>query len=216
MRAAIQSNSLKLAVFAITCTLVVSLVFKGTDERIKKQEEQQLLQSLYEITDKNSFDNDIYDACILVTDAEYLGSEEPQDVYIGRKGNKPTSASIHTTAPDGYSGKIELLISINQDHKINGVRVLKHQETPGLGDKIELKKDDWILSFNGRELSEENEQTWAVKKDGGQFDQFTGATITPRAVVKAVKNTLAYHQKNASQLYSSTNYCRPATTEAGD
>ena len=98
----------------------------------------------------------------------------------------------------GYSGDISLLLGINVDNSIAGVRVVSHKETPGLGDKLELKKSPWLLDFNNKKkLQDEN---WAVKKDGGQFDQFTGATITPRAVVNAVGDALDYFENNRQAL----------------
>jgi electron transport complex protein RnfG len=108
---------------------------------------------------------------------------------------------IETIAPNGYSGNIYILVGVLPNGHISGVRVLKHRETPGLGDKIELRKADWILSFNGKNLTEDNAERWAVKRDRGEFDQFTGATITPRAVVGAVRNTLHFVNQQGAALY---------------
>jgi Na+-translocating ferredoxin:NAD+ oxidoreductase subunit G len=103
--------------------------------------------------------------------------------------------------PDGYAGPIQLLVSVLRDGTVGGVRVLFHHETPGLGDKIEERKSDWVLSFDGKSLSNPTLEGWAVKRDGGEFDQFTGATITPRAIVQAVKNTLIYVQQQGDALF---------------
>jgi electron transport complex protein RnfG len=109
---------------------------------------------------------------------------------------------MEATAPEGYGGAIELLVGVNANGEITGVRVVPpHNETPGLGDKIETKKSDWIYSFDGKSLTNPKPEGWAVKKDGGDFDSFTGATITPRAVVDAVYNALAWYQANRSTLY---------------
>ena len=110
-------------------------------------------------------------------------------------------------APDGYNGKIQLVVGLAGEGTVSGVRVLEHKETPGLGDKIELRISDWILGFNSLTLNSENITNWAVKKDGGQFDQFTGATITPRAVVKAVKRSVEYYQANKAAIFAAPNEC---------
>ena len=107
-------------------------------------------------------------------------------------------------APDGYSGNIHLLVAIKYDGTLAGVRVVNHKETPGLGDAVEAERSNWILGFTGKSLTNPGKKGWAVKRDGGQFDQFTGATITPRAVVKAVYKTLEYYQQHKTQLFSDT------------
>jgi electron transport complex protein RnfG len=111
------------------------------------------------------------------------------------------AAIFNSIAPNGYSGKIHLLVGVFADGSVAGVRAVKHSETPGLGDAIETQKSDWIFSFNDRSLSSPVPSNWLVKKDGGDFDQFTGATITPRAIVLAVKNTLLYYQQNADSIF---------------
>ena len=107
---------------------------------------------------------------------------------------------LRAVAPDGYSGSIQLLVAVLADGSLAGVRVLAHKETPGLGDKIELKKSPWIQSFTGKSLQNPDEAGWGVKKDKGQFDQFAGATITPRAVVKAVHHALQYFDAHRGEL----------------
>lgn len=121
-------------------------------------------------------------------------------LYTAILAGKVTGYALETVAPDGYSGAIRLIVGTDASGKVSGVRVLAHRETPGLGDKIELKKSNWILSFNGHSLTGDNANSWAVKKDGGDFDAFTGATITPRAVVKAVANLLRLQQTHPEVL----------------
>ena len=121
-------------------------------------------------------------------------------MFIARQGDEVTAVIIPVVAPDGYSGRIELIVGVNRDGSVAGVRVLEHRETPGLGDKVDMKKSDWILGFEGRRLGDPPAEAWTVKKDGGVFDQFTGATITPRAVTAAVKRGLEYFEANRSAL----------------
>lgn len=104
------------------------------------------------------------------------------------------------TSARGYSGEIQVLLGVDPEGRILGVRVIRHTETPGLGDKIELAKSDWVLAFNGRSLGDPPPERWAVKKDGGVFDQFTGATITPRATVKAVKEGLVLFAAHREEI----------------
>jgi electron transport complex protein RnfG len=203
---AISSNSKILALFAIACTGLVGLINELTKDKIKEQEQLQLLSTLNAIIEPSSYDNDIANDCISIS-SELLGSNDIKTAYIARKQNNVVAFAMTSTAPNGYSGNIELIVGININAKITGVRVLKHKETPGLGDKIEINKNDWVTIFNGKTLTPENDSRWTVIKDGGMFDQFTGATITPRAVVIAVKNTLSYFQTNKQSLLKKPNTC---------
>ncbi|MBU2872239.1 electron transport complex subunit RsxG [Colwellia sp. E2M01] len=203
---AISQNTMILALFAIACTLTVSLVSELTKDRIKVQEQQQLLNTLHSIIEPSRYDNDIANDCVLITSPQ-LGTDKVNTAYIARKSGNVVAVAITSTAPQGYSGNIDFIMAINNDGSVNGVRVLKHQETPGLGDKIEVRKSDWINSFTGKTLRSEDDNRWAVAKDSGIFDQFTGATITPRAVVSGVKNTLNYFNKNKAMLLTSANDC---------
>jgi electron transport complex protein RnfG len=112
------------------------------------------------------------------------------------------AAIFNSVAPDGYNGKIHLLVGVYIDGRLAGVRVVKHAETPGLGDAVEIRKSPWIDDFAGKSLTNPIQERWRVKRDGGDFDQFTGATITPRAVVAAVRNTLLYYQQNADMIFN--------------
>jgi len=206
MRISIEKNAKILALFAVICTTVVGFVHFITKDRIALQEQQKLLTTLASIIAPERHNNDIYQDCIIINSIELSSTQ--QTAYLARFTNEPVAAAITTTAPDGYNGNIELLVAINIDGSISGVRTLKHQETPGLGDKIELRKSPWTLSFTGRKLLDKNDSRWAVAKDGGMFDQFTGATITPRAVVKAVRKTTEYFNKHKAQLFSQAANCR--------
>ena len=186
LSAAISKNSQILALFAIACTATVGIVNELTKDRIYIQQQKQLLSTLNSIIEPERYNNELALDCVNVSNIA-LGSYEQKTIYLARLDSIPVAGAITTVAPDGYSGNIELIVAVNVDGSVNGVRILSHQETPGLGDKIELAKSNWITSFSGKKLMNESDSRWAVTKDGGMFDQFTGATITPRAVVNAVK-----------------------------
>jgi Na+-translocating ferredoxin:NAD+ oxidoreductase subunit G len=203
---AISKNAKILALFAIACTAAVGLVHLLTKDRIELQAQQQLIQQLNEIIQVKRHDNEMFRDCIIAP--EDNNTDLVIDViYRARLNNVPTAAAIKTVAPDGYSGNIELLIAINTDGSVSGVRTLLHKETPGLGDKIELRKSDWITKFAGKKLLDNNDNRWAVVKDGGMFDQFTGATITPRAVVNTVRKTIDYFQANQTRIFTAASNC---------
>ena len=209
---AISKNTKILTLFAITCTLAVSLVSELTKDRIKVQEQQQLLRTLHNIVDPSRYDNDITSDCIMVSAPE-LGADKMHTAYLAKKAGDVIAIAITSTAPQGYNGNIDFIIAINNDESVSGVRVLKHQETPGLGDKIEIRKSDWITRFTGESILSNNDSRWAVSKDGGMFDQFTGATITPRGLIKGIKNTLNYVNTNKSSLLKLPNACSGADNE---
>ncbi|WP_212630028.1 electron transport complex subunit RsxG [Pseudomonas sp. KB-10] len=192
-------NALVLGLFAIGTVGSVALLQQGTATRIAAAEREAQVRALAEILPSGSYDNHLLDNRIELNATE-LGHRSPQSAYLALKGGQPSALILPVTAPDGYSGAIHLLVGIFADGRLAGVRVLGHRETPGLGDKIELAKSDWIRSFEGKSLSDPNEDGWAVKKDRGDFDQFAGATITPRAVVKAVHGALRYFDKHRAQL----------------
>jgi electron transport complex protein RnfG len=214
MKQAIKKNTLTLTIFAVTCTALVGAVNFFTKDIIATQQQQELLKTLYQVIPAERLDNDLANDCQFIQDKDLLGSSDIQTAYIARKDNIPVAIAITSIAPDGYSGKINLLVAINVDGSLSGVRVIHHNETPGLGDKVETRRSDWIYAFNGKVLSDENNARWAVKKDGGMFDQFTGATITPRAVVKAIKNTILYFNANKESLLSNNQSCRGTNDEA--
>ena len=194
-------NALVLGLFAIATVGLVAVLQQATAGRIANAEREAQVRALSEILPQGSYDNHLLDNSIQLHDP-LLGSKSPQTAYIALKDGKPSAVILRATAPDGYSGAIQLLIGIQVDGRLAGVRVLNHRETPGLGDKIELAKSPWIHGFAGRSLQAPDEAGWAVKKDRGQFDQFAGATITPRAVVKAVHKALQYFDAHKQQLFA--------------
>ncbi|GHE78757.1 electron transport complex subunit RsxG [Thalassotalea profundi] len=206
MRKAIEKNAQLLALFAVACTAVIGAVHLITKDRIKSQEENKLITTLSQIIDEKTYNNDIYHECIIINDQ--LLSSGTEKVYLAKNNDQPVAAAITTTAPDGYNGRINLIVALKVDGSVSGVRTIKHQETPGLGDKIEIKKNKWIETFNGKKILHVKDTRWAVRKDGGIFDQFTGATITPRAVVKAVHKTVLYFNSHQDELFQKRPNCQ--------
>lgn len=202
LRQSITRNSVLLAVFAICTTLLITGTFLLTKERIAAEKRKAEERALLEIIPREMHDNSMLDDVIAVgPQTPELKLAEDKRIYIARRNDKPVTAIIPVLAPDGYTGEIDLIVGVNADGTIAGVRALSHRETPGLGDKIDLKKSPWILDFNGRSLNNPDLAGWAVKKDKGVFDQFTGATITPRAVVAATLRALQYAEANGDILF---------------
>ncbi len=194
-----------LTLFAVLGGGLVAFSFQATDEQIKKNERMTLLRTLSALIPPERYDNDLFSDTREMQHEAFLGTDEPVTIYRARKGGQPVAAVLTSVAPDGYSGRIRLLVGINYEGTLVGVRVLSHQETPGLGDNIEVRRSDWIFGFNGRSLNNPNKTTgWKVKRDGGVFDQFTGATITPRAIVKAVHKTLLFYRQYRDEVFAET------------
>ncbi|MEA3274542.1 MAG: electron transport complex subunit RsxG [Pseudomonadota bacterium] len=190
-----------LGAFAVGGVGLVAITHELTDERIAANVRAAMLRKVQAIVPADLMDNDPLQDRIEVSDPDLLGAPTTQ-VYRVRSGGDPVAVILDPTVPDGYAGPIKLLVSVKKDGTLGGVRVLEHHETPGLGDKIDEKKDDWIKDqFNGRSLGNPPEDKWLVKRDGGEFDQFTGATVTPRSIVKAVKNTLLFVREQGEILY---------------
>ncbi|TXH64116.1 MAG: electron transport complex subunit RsxG [Tolumonas sp.] len=195
MLKSMQKNGLRLSLFALVCTGAIVFTDYATHDVIAVQQQEKQLEMLRSMLPANRYDHDLTKECHSVT-SDYLGNKKPHPVFVARKNGSITGYILESVAPDGYSGSIRILTGVNTVGEIQRTEVLEHHETPGLGDKIERSKSSWIDSFNHQKLTAENERSWAVKKDGGQFDSFTGATITPRAVVKQLKNVLYFVQSN--------------------
>ena len=204
-----------LAGFAVFGALLVALTWEGTEERIADNERAYLLRTLADVLPEGGYDNAVHEDFITVTDRELLGTGAPVTVYRARLRNQPVAVVMTPVAPSGYSGPIRLLVGIHVDGTVSGVRVVSHRETPGLGDKIEVVRDDWILGFEGRRLGDPPRERWAVRRDNGVFDQFTGATITARAVVSAVRDALIYFQANRDLLFAAPTSTPEALPEEG-
>jgi electron transport complex protein RnfG len=190
-----------LMVFAVTGAALVGVTFMQTADDIKRNEELTLLRKLNTIIPAESYDNDLLADTRLIKPQPLLGTDEDTRVYRARKGNKNVAAIFSSIAPNGYNGPIQMLVGVYTDGRLAGVRIVKHRETPGLGDAVELTHSRWILGFDNKSLTDPDTKHWKVKRDGGIFDQFTGATITPRAVVQAVHDALLYFDKNQAMLF---------------
>ncbi|MFU8784878.1 electron transport complex subunit RsxG [Aliidiomarina sp.] len=201
-----QKNGLILGAFALAATsLVVGTQFLTAD-RIAEQQRNELLRTLNELVPASQHDNDLYADCAFIAAPSVLGAAK-QPVYRARMAGMNNAVVLRTTATDGYSGNIHMLVAVHRSGTVQGVRVLQHRETPGLGDKIELAKSPWILSFDGKQVRTENDARWAVRRDNGMFDQFTGATITPRAVVNAVQKAAWFASENTEMLFTAPANC---------
>lgn len=194
-------SSLLLGVIALLGTAMLAGVNDLTHDRIIEQEKLSMLRQLNEIVPVASYNNDLLEDVIRIEDPEFFRHATPVAVYRARMDGQPVSVMMIVTAPDGYNGDIRILIGIDAAGTILGVRIISHRETPGLGDPIEAEKSDWVLGFAQKSLQRPELKDWQVKKDGGEFDQFTGATISPRAVVRAVRTSLLYFQANKQMLF---------------
>ena len=195
-------SAIFLFLFAVIGSGLVAFTFDSTAERIAENQRKALLKTLNELVPGDRYDNDIFTDTLYVDSSELLGTDEPVPVYRARKNGWPVAAVLAAVAPDGYNGTIRLLVAVNLDGTLAGVRVVQHRETPGLGDAVDIERSDWILGFRGKSLTDPAKKGWKVKRDGGDFDQFTGATITPRAVVAATLRALQYAQANSKSLFA--------------
>jgi electron transport complex protein RnfG len=184
-------NATGLAIFAFITAGVIALTQQTTSFKIANNIAEAQARALYDNFTTRQLGN-----------IKLLGPlDGNSQIYFAKKQGKIHTLIFPTVAPDGYTTAIKMLIGINIDGSLSGVRIVDHKETPGLGDKIDVKKSDWVFSFEGKSLTSPTVDNWKVKKDGGEFDQFTGATITPRAVVNAVKNILLFYDENSEALF---------------
>jgi len=195
------SSAAALAAIGAAGAALIALSHELTEERIAAGERRELLDELETVLPRGTYDNDPARDTRTVRAPGALGTPREVTVYRARRDGEPVAVAL-TAVADGYGGPIQLLVGIRHDGRISGVRVLEHSETPGLGDRIEASRSDWIEGFEGRSLGEPPRARWTVEADGGAFDQFTGATITPRAVVKALRESLEYFRRNRAELFA--------------
>ncbi len=195
-------TAVNLMFFAVLGTAVLASTYYMTHDAIVKSEEAAKMKLIMQIVPPGLFDNDIIKDTLSIPASELLGTDEATDAYRARLKGKVTAVVLSTIAPDGYGGRISLILAVKTSGELAGVRVVTHNETPGLGDYIELPKSPWIRNFEGKSRAKYKDEDWKVKKDGGKFDHMAGATITPRAVIKAVHKALIYFDENRDKLFA--------------
>jgi len=207
-------TAIVLMVFGVIGSLLTGVIYEATAEQVAENQRHAMLANLNQLLSADRYDNDLLASQITLPADERLGQKEASPAYIARQHDDVTAVIFSVIAPDGYSGAIKLLVCVNADGTLNGVRVVQHKETPGLGDLIETARSKWVFSFDGKSLENPDAKGWKVKRDGGVFDQFTGATITPRAVVKAVHLCLLYFDRNRKELLAETDNESETETES--
>jgi len=198
MSQSLKVNAAGIGVFAAITAALIASTYVLTKTPIEQNIRSQKSAKLFEILGDIKTDNDVFSQTISLPGASF-GYKTPIDAHLATLNGEIKNIVFPIQSLNGYSGKITLLVGVNADTSISGVRVITHTETPGLGDKLDLKKSPWVLNFNG--MTKTDPKRWAVKKDGGEFDQFTGATITPRAVVNALGKTLDYVKTHKNTLF---------------
>lgn len=190
-----------LSLIAGIATTLITATQNNTRQRIIDNEIAETMKVLAAVLPKDSYDNELHRDRIMVSDPELLGSTEPQALYRARKSGRPIAVIMTVTTPIAYVSPIKLLVGISVSGEITGVRVIAHRETPGLGDRIEASKSGWLNRFSGTTSKQPDYEQWRVKRDGGHFDQVTGATVTSRAVVSAVRDALIYFDKHRDEIF---------------
>ena len=196
-----------LFVFVIIFTALLSGAYQWTRPAIEASAAEEKMKLIDEVLPRSDYDNKLLEDTLTLPPTPELGLTEASTLYRARRAGQPVAAVFEAVAPDAYAGKLRLILAIRADGQLAGVRVTQHKETPGLGDYIEVKKDKnkarpWITQFTGLSLAEVNDKEWKVKKDGGRFDYYAGATVTPRAVVKAVLKANQWFASQRAQLFA--------------
>lgn len=196
-----------LFVFVIIFTGLLSAAYLWTKPAIEASAAEEKMKLIDEVLPRAEYDNALLQEAVALPPTPELGLADASTLYVARKGGQPVGAIFEAVAPDGYAGKIRLLIAIRADGRVAGVRVVQHKETPGLGDYIEIKKDKnkarpWITQFTDMSLATVVDKDWKVKKDGGRIDHYAGATVTPRAVSKAVFKAAQWAAANRDRLFA--------------
>ena len=198
----ISSTAAAMIIFSLLASTALSISYFVTKTPIEESDARAKRIFLNQVIPSNLYDNNLVKDTISLEPNPLIGNKKNIDIYRAKKNNQVIAVIIETIAPDGYSGEIKTLVGIDQEDKILGVRVITHKETPGLGDYIEIEKSQWIKNFDLKSLDKMTEKEWAVKKDGGDFDYVSGATITPRAVIKSTYKSLLYAKENKKRLFA--------------
>jgi electron transport complex protein RnfG len=206
MRISTRTASI-LLVFTLAFTALMAEVYQLTKPVLEATALDAKRRTIAEVLPNDIFDNDLLADAITLPANPALGLAEPTQLYRARKDGQPAALVFETAATDGYSGEIRLILAVKADGRFAAVRVTMHKETPGLGDYIELKKDKnkarpWITQFQGMSLAEVTDKEWKVKKDGGRIEYYAGATVTPRAVAKAIFKAVKWAEANQNQLFT--------------
>ncbi len=199
-----SKTALTLIAFALAFTLLMTSVYQVTKAPIAKSEAAARIALFQQVIPQANYNNDVLNDTVDIAVSDLLGNKKPSTANIARMDGQPVAVIVEAIAHDGYSGDIKLLVAIKTDASLLGVRVIKHTETPGLGDYIDIAKSKWIKLFDEESLSKTPSSNWAVTKDGGSFDYMAGATITPRAVIGAVHRALQYFEANKTVLLNPT------------
>lgn len=204
----IFKHALKTAItmiaFAFVGTTLLAFVHEITRAPIEASEKEARLALFKQILPESAYDNELLKETVQIAPNEQLGNRQVTTANIAKLNHKTAGVILEAIAHDGYSGDIKLLIAIRADGSVSGVRVLAHKETPGLGDYIDIAHGNWIKLFNDESVNKTPTEQWQVKKDGGKFDYMVGATITPRAVVKAVLKAVQFYEMNKQTLFAVT------------
>jgi electron transport complex protein RnfG len=195
------STVLLIGALAAAAAFMLDATYDFSKERIAVNQRARLIATLNSVLLPELRSHDLATVRLTATDAALLGSQAPIDVFVATERGAPIATIFASVAPNGYNAPIHLLIGVSNAGVLTGVRVVSHRETAGLGDRIEVDKSPWILNFDGRSLDQPPVGRWAVDKDDGDFDSLTGATVTSRAVVQAVKNTLLYFKDHRDELF---------------
>lgn len=199
---AILKSGITLAAIAATCTALVAITYRMTEARIEANEQAWLERSLQPALSGLFYEGSVTESKLVIPPPHDLPGTEAAIIYRVYAEGEPVAALFVVTARDGYSGPIRILVGVDTGGLVTGVHVLEHRETPGLGDRVESTKSDWVKQFDGRSLEDPEPAGWRIKRDGGQFDQLTGASVTPRAIIKAIKNTLLYYAENRGDIFA--------------
>ena len=209
MMSRVAKGGVTLAAIAAVCATLVAATYRLTTERIAANERAWLEQSLTPALGGLEYDGNLLESRLVVEPPHELPGNDAAIIYRALSGGEPVAALFAVTARGGYTGPIRILVGVDTAGAVTGIRILEHRETPGLGDGIEASRSDWVHQFDGRSLGNPPLAGWQLRVDGGQFDQLTGASVTPRAVVKAVRETLLYFDAHQAEIFD-----MPATADA--
>ena len=205
----VAKSGVTLAAIAAICTSLVAMTYHLTADRIAANDKALLEQSLHPALSDLFYDSGVSESRLILAPPHDLPGNDEAMIYRVYANQEPVAALFVVTARDGFAGPIRILLGVEMSGVVTGVRILKHRETPGLGDKIDESRSDWVHQFAGRSIGDPVVTAWAIRRDGGDFDQITGASVTPRAVIKAMRDTLIYFNANREEIFAA-----PATEES--